>query len=58
MLARKKLHRYVSRAGPIETQSEAGALAVAENEGWPSVPSPRRKAANGAAPPGVRPTPR
>jgi len=55
MLARKKLHRYVSRAGPIETQSEAWALAVAENEGWPSVPSPRRKAANGSAAPTVAP---
>jgi len=58
MVARKKLHRYVSRAGPIAKQSEAWALSVAENEGWPSVPSPRRKAANGAAPPGVPPTPR
>lgn len=33
-----KLHRYVSRSGPIAAVLTAKALEAAENEGWPILP--------------------
>lgn len=38
-----KLHRYVSRMGPISTSLALRALEAAENEGWPIVSKGDRK---------------